>query len=309
MLLDNRGFLDGEGDGDGGGDFNLDDAGSGESSTKDEDGGDGDGGGKTKPSEDGGKGSEGEATQKDLDWRKDLPDELKTNETLQKFKTKKDLAESYITLEKKLGSGIPNLTKDSPLDDVGKTLSKMLDIKEDSYDKELPEGVKKAALSSGVHPKALTKVVDTYKKETEKTQKTQHITQEKAWKDELVKGKDKAEFEKNVNFGLKTMKLSFSEYKEIFGKNSFNPRVMSYVEGLGKKGRGEHIVKIQEGKSTGDLPSDGKELMAMFDRLTTQIGNLRAKSEFLKAEELEQKQLKVQHKIAAIRSKPPKSMF
>ena len=239
-------------------------------------------------------------SQKDLDWRNFKSEDLKKNESLLRYKTLDDLGNAYLSLERKLGSDRLRMDKERPVE-TGTALRKTLDLKEGDYPKEdFPKELRESALKYGIGPKALKEFRKTYDDYRSVKENKEFEKRQEGWRAELLKGKDKKDFEASVRYGLKQIGLKYEQFKEIFGKETLNPKIIGFVEKLGIKARSEEPIKILEGKSHGNLPSDLGVLNEMFKRENKLKNEARSKQEFEKADRHKAEIAKIHAKIMKI---------
>lgn len=128
-------------------------------------------------------------------WRESLPEDLKNNKTLERFKTVEDLARSLVNAQQLLGKESakvlvpdPKVATDADYREVFKKLGLPEDPKE--YKVELPsdagldpaflEKIKVEAHKMGVLPKQLEKLLGWYSGESKEAFKAQHMQAQQA---------------------------------------------------------------------------------------------------------------------------------
>ena len=245
-----------------------------------------------------------EPTQEDLDWRADFGDELKTHKSLLKFKTTEDLAKGYLEAERKIGASIDQLDPKQTQEEVGKILSKTLNLDKADYKLEgIPTDTVEAGKSFGLKPEGVKKLIDIHNKAVSEQRVKDTEIQVDKWKREFSEGKDIKELNKNFDAGLKHLGITYEEYKNVFGDKAFKPELLGFVEKKGKSFRSEGLTKIQEGSATGGLPSSREELLALFDALTIKISESKQAKNLHDAQKFQAEQDKVTAKLMAVSKK------
>ena len=251
-----------------------------------------------------------EESQEKLDWRNDLPDELKTSETLLKFKDVEGLAQSYVRLEKKIGekSLATVLDDKATYDEKLQFSEEVFKLKEDKYKNSgLSDQEAKLAWDNRVPPaqaSAFLKDVVEFNKKEKDVKNTQ---KQDSYKEEIKKQfPDESVLNVRVSAGLKALGMTFNDYKDTVKDEAFNPKLIKAIAELGKSQYSEKVLEIKEGKPAG-LPSDPAVLRAKINKLSKVRVNLKVgtRDRLLADKELEEVKAKLNEAMAT----PARSQF
>lgn len=242
-----------------------------------------------------------EPSQKSLNWREKLPDDLRKSDSMMKFKTIEDLSRSYMSLESRLGK-VGKLDIDSldSSDKERKALSLMFGKKDYKVSDDFLPLAKKHFLPPAV-AKEIDEELQSIYKEKEKKNSFNKVSE---YKTELkaIKSND-ANLERYLNVGLKKMGMSFEKYKDIFKDEHLNPKIVSLFAEQGKKSMSERHIEIEEGK-TGGLPSnleDLKQMLIKSSRDLLMAQNITEKNAInQQIEEIQAKMNKTQQKSSSL---------
>lgn len=237
-------------------------------------------------------------SQEELDWASDLPSELKTHKSVLKFKKKEDMVNSYIELERKFSTPLADIEPSTEPNEAVKLFKTALNVDKKSYSEQFKdEKVAEIMEASGVHPKLGESMIKDLKEHFSEKSKNELKAKQEKWRAELLEGRDKAEVDKNLLAGLNDAGYTWEQWKDANGSNFMNPKLLSKLEQKGAKIRESQVIKIKEGKATGDLPADEEQLLAKYDDLASKADSMRNEGNFVGAEQLEEKLAEVQAKL------------
>ena len=193
-------------------------------------------------------------SQEELDWRSQIDEDLKKDNSLAKFKTVTDLAKSYKHLESKLGKKIPELNEDAKYDDFLKFSEETYKIKEDSY-ADLNEDLQAVALKHKLPPEQLKNYLKDASDVEKVNAEKESNRKQQMYKEQILNELPEDKFDVRFKAGLKALNMTAQEYKETLGVESLNPKLALKIAELGKNQYSEGVTLAKEGEPAG-LPSD-----------------------------------------------------
>ncbi len=208
------------------------------------------------PKEDPPKEDPNNKPQEDLDWRKNLKVSEDQKKALLEFETFGDFVKEYHNQKQRAVDKIEKFK--------GKSSEELIKWSKDAYNKSEVklDGVKKKLIEkAAVHPL----VVDAVYEEVKKDVVSQFENEKKV---KIAKGKEeigsmfdnKEELENNLGALINSFGMKTKEFTDMLGDKLYDPTIVKSLNKMGAKLRDESVVKIKEGKITGNLPSDVKEL-------------------------------------------------
>ena len=220
-----------------------------------------------------------EPTQKELDWRNSLDDDVKTAASLNKFKTVKELAASYLNLEKALSSQgkkgfIDPTAVRSSYEEATKASEKLFGIDEETKYDVKEEAVNDILRKHKVPPQlynAANKDIQDFQEQKNKAEKENKLKEYKEGCGDLM---DRSKLAVRLKAGFKALDITQKEWFEYLGVEAANPKIIEKIAALGKNSVSEESLKIKEG-GTGNLPSNSEVLAKMIGDL--KIRTLKAK--------------------------------
>ena len=243
-------------------------------------------------------------TQEDLNWREKLPDDLKGNESLQKFKTLNEFSTAYLNLQKKLGdNSLYSLQDKHDSETAKKTLESL--FPEQKYSDDVDPDFAKIAEEHKV-PALLGQEIDKkFKEVKEKKFKAEREAKIHQYKKDLKDADSDNNLERLLGVGLQKLGMSFVEYKDLFKDEHLNPKVVEKIAGVGKSTMSDEHIDITAG-GTGGLTSDPDDLKSMISNLSRQKITAVSASDRIA---IETELTKVKAKLNKVMENKPKGMF